>query len=33
LLLACIICWAVVFGGVWLVITVLLWLGSSIHTH
>jgi hypothetical protein len=32
LLLACIICWVVVIVGVWLSITVLLWLGSSIHT-
>lgn len=32
LLLACIICWVVVIGGTWLAITVLLWLGSSIHT-
>jgi len=32
LLLACIICWVIVIGGPWLSITVLLWLGSSIHT-
>lgn len=32
-LLACLICWALVIGGPWLIITVLLWLGSSTHTY
>jgi len=30
LLLACLICWAVIAGGVWLAITILLALGSVI---